>query len=167
MFGLSLLQHPGRFVHSITLLSVGSVCRCLIQSVFEVSEVERNQRVMTMFYPHQMLSVIIAGFISVNGKFWYILVKVIHSFAYILYIVLKEDISCNFSSSYFFTLMVHALKKKKSSGIMFSWIFMVFCCCFFCFWCVFFVFEEDLLKQEKQFTGFNESVLVLLLNCDR
>lgn len=68
MFGLSLLQHPGRFVHSITLLSVGSVCRCLIQSVFEVSEVERNQRVMTMFYPHQMLSVIIAGFISVNAQ---------------------------------------------------------------------------------------------------
>lgn len=68
MFGLSLLQHPGHFVHSITLLSVGSVCRCLIQSVFEVSEVERNQRVMTMFYPHQMLSVIIAGFISVNAQ---------------------------------------------------------------------------------------------------
>lgn len=68
MFGLSLLQHPGRFVHSITLLSVGWVCRCLIQSVFEVSEVERNQRVMTMFYPHQMLSVIIAGFISVNAQ---------------------------------------------------------------------------------------------------
>lgn len=68
MFGLSLLQHPGRFVHSITLLSVGSVCRCLIQSVFEVSEVERNQRVLTMFYPHQMLSVIIAGFISVNAQ---------------------------------------------------------------------------------------------------
>lgn len=68
MFGLSLLQHPGRFVHSITLLSGGSVCRCLIQSVFEVSEVERNQRVMTMFYPHQMLSVIIAGFISVNAQ---------------------------------------------------------------------------------------------------
>lgn len=68
MFGLSLLQHPGHFVHSITLLSVGSVCRCLIQSVFEVSEVERNQRVLTMFYPHQMLSVIIAGFISVNAQ---------------------------------------------------------------------------------------------------
>lgn len=68
MFGLSLLQHPGRFVHSITLLSVGWVCRCLIQSVFEVSEVERNQRVLTMFYPHQMLSVIIAGFISVNAQ---------------------------------------------------------------------------------------------------
>lgn len=166
MFGLSLLQHPGRFVHSITLLSVGSVCRCLIQSVFEVSEVERNQRVMTMFYPHQMLSVIIAGFISVNGKFWYILVKVIHSFAYILYIVLKEDISCNFSSSYFFTLMVHALKKKTCSGIMFSWIFMGFFFVFLFLVCIF-VFEEDLLKQEKQFTGFNESVLVLLLNCDR
>lgn len=44
------------------------MCRCLIQSVFEVSEVERNQRVMTMFYPHQMLSVIIAGFISVNAQ---------------------------------------------------------------------------------------------------
>lgn len=68
MFGLSLLQHPGRFVHSIILLSVGSVCRCLIQSVFEVSEVERNQRVLTMFYPQQMLSVFIAGFISVNAQ---------------------------------------------------------------------------------------------------
>lgn len=53
---------------------VGSVCRCLIQSVFEVSEIERNQRVLTMFYPQQMLSVIIAGFISVKGKFRYILV---------------------------------------------------------------------------------------------
>lgn len=68
MFGLSLLQHPGRFVHSIILLSVGSVCRCLIQSVFEVSEVERNHRVLTMFYPQQMLSVFIAGFISVNAQ---------------------------------------------------------------------------------------------------
>lgn len=68
MFGLSLLQHPGRFVHSITLLPVGSVCRCLIQSVFEVSEIERNQRVLTMFYPQQMLSVIIAGFISVKAQ---------------------------------------------------------------------------------------------------
>lgn len=148
MFGLSLLQHPGHFVHSITLLSVGSVCRCLIQSVFEVSEVERNQRVLTMFYPHQMLSVIIAGFISVNGKFWYILVKVIHSFAYILYIVLKEDISCNFSSSYFFTLMVHALKKKKSSGIMFSWIFMVFFVVFFVFG-VYFCFRRGSFKTGK------------------
>lgn len=121
MFGLPLLQHPGRFVHSITLLPVGSVCRCLIQSVFEVSEIERNQRVLTMFYPQQMLSVIIAGFISVKGKLRYILVKVIYSFAYVLYIVLREDEACNFSSSYLFTSMVNAFFLKcLCSGIMLS-----------------------------------------------
>lgn len=136
MFGLTLLQHPGRFVHSITLLPVGSVCRCLIQSVFEVSEIERNQRVLTMFYPQQMLSVIIAGFISVKGKLRYILVKVIYSFAYVLYIVLREDEACNFSSSYLFTSMVTAFFFKNACVhryyVKLNFL-MFFCVCVFLF----------------------------------
>lgn len=62
--------------------------------------------------------------------------------------------------------MVHALKKKKVAVLClveFLWFFFFV----FLFLVCIFVFEEDLLKQEKQFTGFNESVLVLLLNCDR
>lgn len=135
MFGLTLLQHPGRFVHSITLLPVGSVCRCLIQSVFEVSEIERNQRVLTMFYPQQMLSVIIAGFISVKGKLRYILVKVIYSFAYVLYIVLRENEACNFSSSYLFTSMVTAffLKMPVFRYYVKLNFLMFFCVCVFLF----------------------------------
>lgn len=82
-----------------------------------------------------MLSVIIAGFISVKGKLRYILVKVIYSFAYVLYIVLREDEACNFSSSYLFTSMVTAffLKMPVFRYYVKLNFLMFFCVCVFLF----------------------------------